>query len=194
MKSQVLELLAGRDGERIVLLSPEVGYFTRALPAGALVAPRAAAGVLHSLGRRFELVAPGGVAGRVVNAPPELVLAPVGYGTVLYELAPLEPGVPVAAPAASGPEATAGALLFRAPHSGRFWQRPAPNEAPFVHAGESIEDGRTLGLIEVMKTFTHVVYRHEGELPPRARVARILVADGGDVEEGGALLELEPES
>ena len=192
--TKVLELLLGREGERVLLRSPEVGYFTRALPAGALLAPRAAAGVLHSLGRRIELVTPAGVAGRVVNAPPELVLAPVGYGTVLYELAPLESGVPLAAPPSGGPEAAAGALSFRAPHSGRFWQRPSPNEAPFVRAGELIEDGRTLGLIEVMKTFTHVVYRAGSELPPRARVARVLVADGGDVEEGGALLELEPES
>jgi len=189
--TKVLELLLGREGERVLLRSPEVGYFTRALPAGALLAPHAAAGVLHSLGRRFDLVAPPGVAGRVVNARPELVLAPVGYGTVLYELAPLESGVPAADAPSSVPEAT-DALVFRAPHSGRFWQRPAPNDPPFVRPGDLVEDGRTLGLIEVMKAFTHVVYRPTGALPPRARVARILVADGGDVEEGGALLELEP--
>jgi acetyl-CoA carboxylase biotin carboxyl carrier protein len=187
-----LELLLGREGERVLLHSPEVGYFTRALPAGALLAPHAAAGVLHSLGRRFELVAPPGAAGRVVNARPELVLAPVGYGTVLYELAPLESGLPAAEGPSSVAEAEAGALVFRAPHSGRFWQRPAPNDPPFVRAGDLVEDGRTLGLIEVMKTFTHVVYRVAGELPPRARVTRVLVADGDDVEEGGALLELEP--
>jgi acetyl-CoA carboxylase biotin carboxyl carrier protein len=188
--TKVLELLLGREGERVLLRSPEVGYFTRALPAGALLAPHAAAGLLHSLGRRFELVAPAGVAGRVVSAPPEPVLAPVGYGTVLYELAPLE-SVPADESPSSGPEA-AGALVFRAPHSGRFWQRPAPNDAHFVRAGDTIEDGRTLGLIEVMKTFTHVVYRAGGELPPRARVVRFLVPDGGDVEEGGGLLVLEP--
>ncbi len=187
--AQVLELLLGREGERIVLRSPEVGLFTCALPPGALLAPRAAAGVLHSLGRRFDLVAPSGAAGRVVNARPERVLAPVGYGTVLYELAPLEEVVSVAT-TASTPEAASGALFFRAPCSGRFWQRPAPTDESFVRAGDLIEDGRTLGLIEVMKTFTHVVYRPGGELPARARMVRFLVADGGEVEDGGALLEL----
>jgi acetyl-CoA carboxylase biotin carboxyl carrier protein len=190
--TRVLELLLGREGERILLRSPEVGTFTRALPAGALLAPHAAAGVLHSLGRRFELVAPPGVAGRIVNPRPELVLAPVGYGTVLYELAPLESGLPTGDVTSAVRETETGALVFRAPHSGRFWQRPSPNDPPFVREGDVIEAGRTLGLIEVMKTFTHVVYRASAELPPRARVARLLADDGTDVEEGRALLELEP--
>ncbi|NOT31179.1 MAG: hypothetical protein HOP15_12085, partial [Planctomycetes bacterium] len=82
--SRVLELFLAREVERLVLKSPEVGLFTRALPTGALLAPHATAGVLHSLGRRFDLVAPSGAAGRVVNPPPERVLAPVSYGTVLY--------------------------------------------------------------------------------------------------------------
>jgi acetyl-CoA carboxylase biotin carboxyl carrier protein len=188
----VLELVLDRDGERVLLRSPEVGLFTCALPAGALLAPRAAAGVLHSLGRRFDLVVPAGAAGRVVSAPPERVLAPVGYGTVLYELAPLADVASGAAPAASASPSASGALLFRAPSSGRFWQRPSPSDPPFVKAGDVVEDGRNLGLIEVMKTFTHVVYRAVDELPRRARVVRFLVADGGDVEEGGALLELAP--
>lgn len=190
--AQALELLHGRDGERIVLRSPEVGLFTCALPAGALLAPRAAAGVLHSLGRRFDLVAPAGVVGRVVNARPERVFEPVGYGTVLYELTPLEADVPIATPGTNAPESASGAVLFRAPCSGRFWQRPAPSDPPFVREGALIQDGQTLGMIEVMKTFTHVVYRAGGELPLRARMVRFLVADGGEVEDGGALLELEP--
>jgi len=187
----VLELLLAREGERIVLRSPEVGHFTRALPAGAVLAPGVPAGVLHSLGRRFDLAVPSGVAGRVVSARPERVLEPVGYGTVLYELAPLEAGVPAAA--GSGTIATeSGALLFRAPHSGRFWQRPSPNDTAFAKPGDVLENGRTLGLIEVMKTFTQVVYRPAGELPARARLVRFLVPDGGEVEEGVALLELAP--
>jgi len=189
--SQVLELLLERAGERLVLKSPEVGLFTRALPAGALLAPRASAGVLHSLGRRFDLVAPAGASGRVVNPPPERVLAPVGYGTVLYELAPLDSAALGAVHAAPDSAASSGALVFRAPYSGRFWQRPTPNDPPFLRAGDALADGQTIGLIEVMKTFTHLVYRSGGELPPRAKLARFLVDDGGEVKDGGALLELE---
>ena len=189
--TQALELLVGREGGRVVLRSPEVGTFTCALPAGALLGPRSSAGVLHSLGRRFDLVVPSGVAGRVTNARPERVLAPVGYGTVLYELEELAAGASVAAAEAAPPDTAAGALVFRAPHSGRFWQRPAPNESAFVRPGDVLENGRTIGLIEVMKTFTHVVYRAGGEMPERGRLVRFLVAEGGEVEEGGGLLEIE---
>jgi hypothetical protein len=42
-----------------------------------------------------------------------------------------------------------------------------------------------------MKTFTHLVYRADGELPERARLVRFAVPDGGEVVDGAALLELE---
>ncbi len=188
--SAPLELLFEHAGERLLLKSPEVGLFTRALPVGALLAPRAPAGLLHSLGRRFELVAPSGAAGRVLNAPPERVLAPVGFGTVLYELDPLGT-LAVAAQRAEPSTAAAGALVFRAPYSGRFWQRPSPNDPPFLNPGDALADGQTIGLIEVMKTFTNLVYRAGGELPARAKLVRFLAADGGEVKDGAALLELE---
>lgn len=188
--SLVLELLLERSGEHLVLKSPEVGLFTRALPVGALLAPRAPAGLLHSLGRRFELVTPSGAAGRVVNAAPERVHAPVGYGTVLYELAPLDSATMETTRDAHAAGAASGALVFRAPYSGRFWQRPAPNDPPFLSPGDALAEGQTIGLIEVMKTFTHLVYRSGGELPARAKLVRFLAADGAEVKDGAALLEL----
>jgi biotin carboxyl carrier protein len=191
--SAPLELIPDRrppnGHETLRLCSPEVGLFTRALPPGALLAPGAPAGLLYSLGRRIELVVPSGVHGRVTNARPQSVHAPVGYGTVLYELAPLAGGT--GAPEVPSASVAAGALLFRAPHSGRFWQRAAPGEPPFVQAGTLLEEGRTVGLVEVMKTFAELHYRAGGELPARARVVRLLAADGAEVEQGSALLELE---
>jgi biotin carboxyl carrier protein len=189
--SVTLELLVERDGSRLRLRSPEVGLFTRALPAGGVLVAGMPAGLIESLGRRFELVVPAGVSGRIVSERPEPVLAPVAYGTVLYELAPLAQSVdPVASARADG---RGSDLVFPAPYSGRFWHRPAPGDPAFVREGEVLEAGRTLGLIEVMKTFTHLVYRPSGTLPPRARLARFLVPDGGEVKDGGALLALEPE-
>jgi acetyl-CoA carboxylase biotin carboxyl carrier protein len=123
-----------------------------------------------------------------VNAPPERVLAPVDHGALLYELAPLADTIAEAPRAAA---TATGALSFRAPCSGRFWHRPAPGADAFVGAGDVLTDGTTLGLIEVMKTFTHLVYRADGELPERARLVRFAVPDGGEVVDGAALLELE---
>ena len=191
--NQRIELLAEEADGRLVLRSPEVGWFTCALGRGQLVSAGAAAGVVRSLGRTFELVVPPGTAGRVVNERPERVHAPVGYGTVLYELAPL--AAEDAGPAAAAPgdaARTGGAPAFTAPHSGRFWHRSAPGDPPFVEVGSVIEAGQTIGLIEVMKTFTHLAYEPGDALPARARVIALPADDGAEVDEGDALIEVEP--
>jgi biotin carboxyl carrier protein len=83
------------------------------------------------------------------------------------------------------------ALVLRSPQSGRFYQRPAPGEPQFVVAGGEIAEGTPVGLIEVMKTFTHVVYRASSSLPPRARLKRFIAGDGADVRQGDVLIEIE---
>jgi biotin carboxyl carrier protein len=187
--AQTLELLPEADGARVLLRSPEVGTFTCALPEGALVAPRALAGVIHSLGRRFQLVIPPGITGRIASTRPEKVHHAVGWGTVLYEVKPLEAAVP--SRAADKSTAAHTALVFCAPYSGRFWHRPAPGDPAFVEPGSIVTAGQTIGLLEVMKTFTQLVYRAEHGLPARARVVRLAIPDGGEVKDGGVLLELE---
>lgn len=174
-----------------MLRSPEVGLFTCALVADSLVAPGAPAGILHTLGRRVALRVPPGISGRVMNPRPTQVLFPVGYGTELYRLAPLGVGEAHAPHAVGATRADEG-LVFRAPYSGRFWHRPTPGDPPFVRAGESLREGQTVGLLEVMKTFTHLDYRAQEGLPTVARIVRFLVPDGGEVEDGGGLIELEP--
>jgi acetyl-CoA carboxylase biotin carboxyl carrier protein len=200
-----LELLLERpatEGEPLRLCSPEVGTFTRALPRGAMLQPGAEAGVLESLGRAFALVVPDGASGRVASERPARVHEPVGYGTVLYELelvAAEGAAKGAAAPTsilstsgvASSGAASAG-LVFRAPYSGRFWHRPSPQDTAFVREGDVIRAGSTLGLLEVMKTFTHLAYAPGSALPERATVVRMLVADGAEVSEGTPLLELAP--
>jgi acetyl-CoA carboxylase biotin carboxyl carrier protein len=190
--SERLELLLRVDGERALLLAPLVGHYTRGPAQGRVLQAGEACGALIVLGRPRELVVPAGVHGRVVGAPPERVLHPVAHGDVLFELAPLADLAAVDAPQADARAANDGKLVFRAPSAGRYWQRPAPSEPAFVEAGASIANGSALGLIEVMKTFTRIVYRPAGGLPERARVTRVLVADGAEVADGDALLELEP--
>ncbi len=90
---------------------------------------------------------------------------------------------------ASATAAAPGPTL-RAPMTGRFYVRPAPDRPAFVKADDVLEVRRTVGLLEVKKTFSRVLY--EGaDLPARARVLRVVPADGDDVEEGESLLELE---
>lgn len=43
-----------------------------------------------------------------------------------------------------------------APIPGVFYRRPAPNKPPFAEAGDTVEAGQTIGVIEIMKQFTEV--------------------------------------
>jgi acetyl-CoA carboxylase biotin carboxyl carrier protein len=84
----------------------------------------------------------------------------------------------------------AGALVFRAPLSGRFYARPGPDKPTFVKAGDEVATGQTVGLLEVMKTFNRLIYGGEG-LPARARIKAVLPQDESDLDQGDAILELE---
>jgi acetyl-CoA carboxylase biotin carboxyl carrier protein len=81
-------------------------------------------------------------------------------------------------------------MVFRAPTSGRFYGRSAPDKPPFVAPGAQLAHGATICLLEVMKTFHRVTYGGPG-LPDTARVRGVLVADGDDVNAGDPLLALE---
>jgi len=190
MSARNLNLSVVRDGERVLLTSPSVGTFSRAIGEGRALTAGEVAGVLTTLGASFELVVPEGVSGVVVSQRPERVLEPVEFGAVLYELAPLAAngGSAVAARATDG---DGGGLVFRSPSAGRFWHRSAPGEPALAKAGDVLEPGRALGLIEVMKTFTLVSYATTGGLPPKVRVTRVLVDDGAEVADRTPLLELE---
>lgn len=52
----------------------------------------------------------------------------------------------------------------QAPIPGTFYRKPSPDEPPFVSEGDSVAAGDTVGLIEVMKTFTPVVSEDAGRI------------------------------
>jgi len=187
--SERRELVVERQEKRILLRSPEVGTFTCVASEGAVLTPGSSAGVLHRLDVAIQLIVPDGVTGRVVGVPPQRVHAPVDYGEVLYELAPLAQALD--AEGADPLDEEPAGLVVHAPYSGRFWHRPAPKDPAFVKEGDILEPGRTVGLIEVMKTFTHLSYEAGGELPTKARIIKLLAGDGDEVSEGDPLIEIE---
>ncbi len=186
----MLVVSAEEGSENVRLLAPEVGAFTNAAPEGRLVTPGTPVGCIRTLDRTVTLLVPPGVAGRVSNDRPERIHAPVGYGDVLYEIAPLDAALPEVL--ASGADAGVGGNVRRAPIAGRFWHRTGPGEPPLSEPGKILTEGEPYGLIEVMKTFSQVVYRADDGLPARARVVRLIAGDGVEVEEGEPLLEVEP--
>ena len=186
-----IELKAVQDGARTLLTVPEVGLFTRALDKGVLVSGGQDAGHLQQLGCAIELRVPAGTSGRIANARPEEVLAPVGYGDVLYELEPITEGGSEQTGETTDSVAADG-LILRSPHTGRFWHRPSPDEPAFCKVGDLVGPGAAIGLVEIMKTFTQVGYTTTGNLPASARIVKLLAADGEDVLEGAPLIEVEP--
>jgi biotin carboxyl carrier protein len=191
--NHMLELVLDEKSGAQRLLSPTVGLFTRPVPPGQTLVEGQDAGTITTLSRSFTLMVPPGVRGVVITKRRERVRAPVAFGEVLYEFEPLARGNDARVDAKKTTHAKSGEpLALRSQQSGRYYHRAAPGEPAFVSAGQIIEEGRPVGLIEVMKTFTHVVYRAGAGLPARAKVVRIAAADGSEVRAGDVLIELEP--
>lgn len=193
-----LAVLVGppRGDQTIVLRAPGPGMFVPWVAQGDLVTPGADLGELVVLGRASILVVPrsaDGAAGIALRLPS--AVRPVGHGDVLVELDPslqraAGASTAAAASAAAAAPGAAQGLVFHAPTSGRFYVRPAPDKPAFVTEGTRLTAGTTVCLLEVMKTFHRVTYGGAG-LPDTARVRRVLVADGADVNAGDPLLALE---
>ena len=182
------------DSGWLGVTSPAVGYWRRAPALGALVVPGGDLGELEILGAVHRLIAPAGARGLVIKlAQPRLGRAPVGYGERLALLDPeaaATGGAQIATTAAQASQVSETGLAFRSSSSGRFYCRPAPGKPPFVEVGQEIARGHTICLLEVMKTYSRLVYGGD-ELPERARVVAIRPDDGADLAAGDIILELE---
>ena len=143
-----------------------------------------------------NLVLPEGVEGVVCDIRIHDRTEAVEYGQALFRLAPLSEitlqGVMRPAPVTPELEATAESSVPRGCHAvispldGVFYRSPSPGAAPFVSVGARLDAGRTLGLIEAMKSFSAVIYGAPG-LPPSAEVVETRAADAAEVRQGQIL-------
>lgn len=192
MSRASLELLAVElENGAIELRSPEVGFFGSGQARDAMVGSGEFAGTLTALGRTLDLIIPAHVRGVIANDLPSEKQKPVGYGDLIYVVTAISGRGESTVRTAVKSSSLASGLVLRAPQSGRFYHRSAPSEPAFVHAGSVVVDGAPVGMIEVMKTFSHVVYRASGGLPASARVVRLIAKDGADVKTGEDLIEFE---
>jgi acetyl-CoA carboxylase biotin carboxyl carrier protein len=183
----VTDVVAILDGT--ALRAPAPGWFHRTVAADHLIAPGDVLGELDVLGHITRVVAPRGPRARgIAKLPPGGTEArrAVGYGDVLVVVEPFTAGAAETVADTSAPAATADGLVFRAPSSGRYYGRAAPDKPAFVTAGQELATGATVCLLEVMKTFNRVTYAGAA-----ARVRAVLVAEGADVNAGDPLLALE---
>ncbi len=87
----------------------------------------------------------------------------------------------ITTPAVPGPVPAADVT---APLYGVVHLRPAPDEPDFVRAGDMVEAGRTLCVVEAMKVFNEV------HAPRGATIASVLVESGQEVDAGQVLFRL----
>ena len=72
------------------------------------------------------------------------------------------------------------------PMVGTFYRAASPEAEPFVSAGDRIESGQTVCIIEAMKIMNEIPADVQGE------VVEILVGDGQPVEYNQALFKIRP--
>jgi acetyl-CoA carboxylase biotin carboxyl carrier protein len=101
-------------------------------------------------------------------------------GTEVRIPAPSKPAADAATETKSSEEASWTSI--KSPMVGTFYRAPAPDADPYVEAGDWIEPGQTICIIEAMKLMNEI----QSEV--RGRVVKILVANGHPVEYGQALL------
>lgn len=102
---------------------------------------------------------------------------------------PVPPGMPgpatdPAGPGAPVPDPAAEPNYLRAPMVGTFYHAPEPGAAPFVRAGDLVEEGQQIGILEAMKLMNPI------EADRAGRVVRIVVPDGEPVQYDQPLIEL----
>jgi acetyl-CoA carboxylase biotin carboxyl carrier protein len=185
-----LGCVRGAQGQ-VTLLAPSPGLWRDAPAAGALLRPGDLAGSLEILGVLHHLRVPAGAVGVVSSELPERCRAPVGFGDALLTLDPEALGGALVSESLATEADAEGELVLRAPSSGRFYRRPAPDKPNFVEVGQIVSRGQAVGLLEVMKTFTRVHY-DDPKLPERAKVVAIPPADQDEVGSGDPILVLEP--
>jgi biotin carboxyl carrier protein len=159
----MIALAECRDAQ-VVVLSPAVGFYSSMPPPGAILPGVSFAGRLKILNTFHDLRLPGDVYGVVAAGGEKDLVFPVAYGQELFRLTRdklfLEAGsrdVPLLANAGEDAASAAGCVVT-AFTGGIFYTRPGPDAPPFVQVGQKIEKGKTLGLIEVMKTFNHIIF------------------------------------
>lgn len=92
---------------------------------------------------------------------------------------------PAATSAPSGDDPAQHPGAVTSPMVGTAYLQAEPGSPAFVKLGDSVSEGRTVLIIEAMKTMNHI------PAPRAGKVTRILVEDGAAVEFGAPLMIIE---
>jgi acetyl-CoA carboxylase biotin carboxyl carrier protein len=97
--------------------------------------------------------------------------------------------VPVVAAAAAAPAAPApeeGLHMVKSPIVGTFYEAPSPGAPPFVKAGDQVEVGQVVCIVEAMKLLNEIESDVAGE------IVKKLAVNGQPIEYGQDLFVIRP--
>jgi acetyl-CoA carboxylase biotin carboxyl carrier protein len=128
------------------------------------------------------------------NGAPQIAFASVAPALPMAAQATLvpPPASPAAAPAAAPPvaeippAADEGLHIIKSPIVGTFYEGPSPGAPPFVQAGDTVEAGQVLCIIEAMKLMNEIESDVAGVVEKR------FVSNQQPVEYGEALFGVRP--
>ena len=168
--------LTHADVERIVKLADEGGFELVRLKSGELEVILVRSGYVEQDGH-----APATSSSGISDSPRD-----TGTAAPRTRPAPATPpGPQTATPSAAPPGEVGGGTSVVSPMVGIVYLTPDPDSAPYVEAGQLVEAGATVALVEVMKMFTAVQADVSG------RVAEVFVESGQQVDRGQPLFRLE---
>ncbi len=140
----------------------------------------------------YNLHLPDTVYGQVIINENRDFAFPVEYGEELFCLNPdksineYSQGNELVEPVSENIDTAEDGFVVKAFTMGIFYAKPSPDSPPFISEGQQIEKGKALGLIEVMKTFNHIIFSGTDD-SDTGLVKKILVKDGEEVKLGQAL-------
>jgi acetyl-CoA carboxylase biotin carboxyl carrier protein len=191
-----LQPLSEIKNSQHLILSPAVGYYSTGPKPGSFLTRGSFIGKLKVLNTFYHLYLPDDIYGQVVIDEEKDNIIPIEYGQELFRLNP-EKDFVGSGKQPTGPDpgteevdTSEEGYVVTAFTTGIFYARPSPDSPPFVTLDQEIEKGKALGLIEVMKTFNHIIFQGTDD-SDTGRIKKIYVKDSQEVKLGQPLFLIE---
>jgi acetyl-CoA carboxylase biotin carboxyl carrier protein len=192
-----LEPVFELEGSQYRILSPAVGNYSMSPKNGAFLSEGAFIGRIKILNSFYDLYLPKGVYGKVTVDQDKDKHLYVEYLQELFRLNPdkniLKPEKKRKGSTPAEDQKSEEGYIISAFTTGIFYRKPSPDASPYVSVGQKIEKGNILGLIEVMKTFNHIVFQGT-DTTDSGKIKKIFVQDSQEVKLGEPLFLIDNKS
>ncbi len=180
------------------ILAPVSGYYSERPQNGAFLIGGSFIGKLKVLNTYYEVHLPAEIYGQVWADDRIDHIVPVEFGQELFRLNPektlFDKHIRVTEVESKLKEKDAEVpeegFVITAFTTGIFYAKPSPDAPAFVTLGQEIEKGKAVGLIEVMKTFNHIIFHGTGT-SEKGKIKKIYVKDSQEVKLGEPLFLIE---